>query len=201
MPPKSNLWQHYTRNPDQSGPCRHCGKIVKTKGNTSNLKCHLQSKHPKVFEVYSKSLKVEGQSQKIGKLTAEFGSTNSSEVGPNIQNEKASTSTPSSSAENNSSSKGSNKSFQHTILDALKKIESFKEGGSLNQKLIQAIIYMICKDCQPLSIVEHTRFCKLIKTMTPHFKIPSRFTVKRMINDTYEVIRDVMKKSTLTIHI
>lgn len=148
MPPKSILWQHYTRNPDQSGTCRHCGKIVKTKGNTSNLKCHLQSKHPKVFEVYSKSLKEDSQSQKTGKLTAEFTSPNSSTVGLNIQNEKPSSSTSSSSAANSSNSKGVNKSFQHTILGAFKKIESFKEGGSSNQKIIQAIIYMICKDCQ-----------------------------------------------------
>lgn len=181
MPPKSILWQHYTRNPDQSGTCRHCGNNVKTKGNTSNLKCHLQSKHHKVFEVFSKSLKEDSKSKKIGKLTRERTSPNTSTLDPNLQND-----IPNSSNSLNT--------YQDTISGAFKKIESFKEGGSSSQKITQAIIYMICKDCQPLSLVEHPGFCKLMKILAPHFKIPSRFTIKRMINEKYDMIKDVMKK-------
>lgn len=43
MPPKSTLWKHFDKNSDKT--CRQCGKILKTSGNTSNLKCHMESKH------------------------------------------------------------------------------------------------------------------------------------------------------------
>lgn len=33
-----------------------------------------------------------------------------------------------------------------TIVDAFNKVRAFKEGGSLSNKITQAIIYMLCKD-------------------------------------------------------
>lgn len=96
------------------------------------------------------------------------------------------------------------KPYQATIASAFRKIESFKEGGGLNQKITQAIVYMVCKDCQPFYIVEHIGFNKLMKTLAPHYKVSSRFTIKRLINDKFDVIAAIMrqklgnKKCTLT---
>ena len=49
----SNVWEHFKR-PERGKDdpvCRHCGKSVKNKrGNTSNLRAHIKTKH---FMVYS----------------------------------------------------------------------------------------------------------------------------------------------------
>lgn len=227
MPSKSSLWQHFVRNADQSGTCRHCGKTLKTKGNTSNLKCHLQSKHPNIFSVFKKSIKTNIDSSKpkqpksVDKLDNIQGPPTTSgpftQLVPLKADESAAgggstvsikESQPSSSA--SICSVGATpkdphpRPYQATIANAFRKIESFKEGGDRNQKITQAIVYMICKDCQPFSIVEHTGFNKLMKTVAPQYKVPSRFTIKRLINEKFELIASVMrqklsnKKCTLT---
>ncbi|XP_015374376.1 PREDICTED: uncharacterized protein LOC107169219 [Diuraphis noxia] len=51
---------------------------------------------------------------------------------------------------------------------------SFKEGGVKSEKIICAIMFMICKDnIQPLSIVEDEGFKYLMKAVSPNFKVPS----------------------------
>ncbi|XP_046668494.1 zinc finger BED domain-containing protein 4-like [Homalodisca vitripennis] len=85
-----------------------------------------------------------------------------------------------------------------------KRLSLLEKVVTETKKITQAILYMICKDCQPFSIVEHTGFNKLMKTVAPHYKVPSRFTIKRLINDKFELIASIMreklskKKCTLT---
>lgn len=43
---------------------------------------------------------------------------------------------------------------QKTISESFGVVPSFKEGGVKSDKLIHAIMYMIFKDNQPISIVE-----------------------------------------------
>lgn len=227
MSPKSALWQHFVRNADQSGTCRHCGKRLKTKGNTSNLKCHRQSKHPNIFSVFEKSTETKINSSKpkqpkcVDKLDNIQGPSTSSRLFTHSVSLKGDVSSVScgstvSVTESQPSSSASicsvgatpkdphPRPYQATIANVFRKVESFKEGGDRNQKITQAIVYMVCKDCQPFPIVEHTGFNKLMKTVAPHYKVPSRFTIKRLINDKFELIASIMreklnnKKCTLT---
>lgn len=62
-------------------------------------------------------------------------------------------------------------------------------------KITQAIVYMVCKDCQPFSIVEHIGFNKLMKTLAPHYKVPSRITIKRLTNNKFDVIAAIMRQN------
>lgn len=48
MPPKSAVWEHFEKEPNNCAKCRHCGVKIKTSGNTTNLKNHLEHKHPKI---------------------------------------------------------------------------------------------------------------------------------------------------------
>lgn len=231
MPPKSALWQHFVRNTDQTGTCRHCGKTLKTKGNTSNLKCHLQSKHPKIFSILDKSneirrtidsnddssrpkqpkLDIKLQAASTGSFTQPCtldieidAPSTSGRPTVGVEECRPSSSTSRTLVGANPNKETQNKPYQATIASAFRKIESFKEGGGLNSKITQAIVYMICKDCQPFTIVEHTGFNKLMKTLAPHYKVPSRFTIKRLINDKFDVLAAIMrqklgkKKCTLT---
>lgn len=52
MPPKSQCWRYFEEINVTSVKCRSCGKICKTAGNTTNLKCHLDKKHPNLMPKY-----------------------------------------------------------------------------------------------------------------------------------------------------
>lgn len=207
MSPKSVLWKHFIRNPDQSGTCRYCGKVLKTKGNTTNLKCHLQSKHPKILSQHDKSvtsISKPGSSIKSIEENKCVEETNITDESPSStclslpESKSLLRATPScsktDSQKTTQSSLSSTYQSQATISHAFKRIESFKEGGSHNNKITQSIIYVICKDFQPFSLVEHTGFNKLIKTIAPHYNMPSRFTIKRLISDKFDLLSNNMKE-------
>ena len=63
------------------------------------------------------------------------------------------------------------KKAKESIQDSFSNISSFKEGGKKYQKLTEKILYMICKDCEPLSIVEREGFTALMKCSAPNYKI------------------------------
>ena len=42
-------------------------------------------------------------------------------------------------------------SVQNTLSESIKFISSFKEGGEKFSKVTEAILYMICRDIQPIS--------------------------------------------------
>ncbi|XP_055525844.1 uncharacterized protein LOC129718788 isoform X2 [Wyeomyia smithii] len=48
MAPRSNIWMYFDKG-HFTGACKHCGKIVKTAGNTMNMWNHLQRRHPKEY--------------------------------------------------------------------------------------------------------------------------------------------------------
>lgn len=41
-PPKSDIWRQFTKTSKTEAKCKYCLKILKTSGNTSNLKAHLK---------------------------------------------------------------------------------------------------------------------------------------------------------------
>lgn len=42
-PPKSNVWQYFTKKDEKTASCKKCFKTVRYCGNTSNLHKHLKS--------------------------------------------------------------------------------------------------------------------------------------------------------------
>jgi len=53
---------------------------------------------------------------------------------------------------------------------------------------------MIVKDGLPLSMTEKQGFKEYCKIATPHFKLPSRRTICRMLDNKYEIIENAFKK-------
>lgn len=45
VPPKSNIWLHFTKVTKEQARCNVCSKTVKTSGNTTNLNSHLKRQH------------------------------------------------------------------------------------------------------------------------------------------------------------
>lgn len=162
-------------------------------GNTTNLYGHLRSKHKAAY-LAAKEIKIKS-SEKSSLVVRE-------EV---IDEPVASTSkildetiVPSGSSANKRVNTSSSDIFmsafkrQKTIEASFGVITNFKEGGVNASRLNHAIMYMICKDNQPLSIVEDKGFRHLMKTASPHFVMPSRRTISRNIFNMYDAMKEIV---------
>ncbi|CAI6355673.1 unnamed protein product [Macrosiphum euphorbiae] len=142
----SNVWKFFTKDNDKTATCSICQKKIKTSGNTSNLNGHLKSKHKNALAIIANN----------DNLNNPEPEASTSKI-PDVP------STPSAS-EKSKDNNVSNEMFmgafkrQKTIAESFGVMTSFKEGGVKSDKLIQAIMYMICKDNQPISIVEDEGF-------------------------------------------
>ncbi|KAJ8963867.1 hypothetical protein NQ314_005325 [Rhamnusium bicolor] len=66
------------------------------------------------------------------------------------------------------------------------------------KKIDKLVIEMICKDFQPISVVEDIGFKNLIKELEPRYNLPSRRTIGRtLLPDAYSQIKtklmDILK--------
>ncbi|KAF2890155.1 hypothetical protein ILUMI_16018 [Ignelater luminosus] len=61
---------------------------------------------------------------------------------------------------------------QKSIMSSFEEIYAFSASDNKALKINSALIYMICKDNQPFTIVENEGFRNLIKVITPHYKLP-----------------------------
>lgn len=52
MAPKSIFWKFFRKTDKKRAKCKLCSKDIKTSGNTSNLKCHIQSIHSKIYDEF-----------------------------------------------------------------------------------------------------------------------------------------------------
>lgn len=80
---------------------------------------------------------------------------------------------------------------QKTINESFAFLNSFKEGGQKSEKITHAIMYMVCKDNQPLSIVEDKGFVHLMNVVAPNFKIPSLREISRRIFLLYDSMKNM----------
>jgi len=54
-PSRSEYWKYFIRT-NEGGKCNICQKIIKTSGNTTNLRVHLTRAHPKLqFQMKDKT--------------------------------------------------------------------------------------------------------------------------------------------------
>lgn len=82
---------------------------------------------------------------------------------------------------------------QPTLSSSFSKISQYGDMGSKGIRLTNSILFMIYKDSQPFQIVENEGFLNLMKTACPLYKVPSRFTLKRMLNTKCDIIREHFK--------
>lgn len=207
-PPKSQLWKHFEKTSSLTATCRYCKQQLKTSGNTSNLKSHLKTKHPHVLPSPSSITYPSCSSSSINKQSKTTDSTTVNVLTSTNLDKQVEISHLSDDEgtliEETLSVAAKSPVAQKTIKEAFKTVESFKEGGSLSQKITQAIIYMLCKDGEPIYMVEHKGFLHLMKTLAPQYKVPTRKTMKKYIEEKYDVMTTLIKdrlkgkKCTLT---
>ncbi|KAF2897468.1 hypothetical protein ILUMI_08708 [Ignelater luminosus] len=80
---------------------------------------------------------------------------------------------------------------QKSIMSSFEEIYA---SGNKALKIYSALIYMICKDNQPFTIVENEGVRNLIKVIAPHYKLPSKTTLTRWVDDKYAALSTVFKE-------
>lgn len=60
--------------------------------------------------------------------------------------------------------------------------------GSNTVKITDAIVYYFCKENVPFDKIESESFRNLLETLCPLYKIPSRDTIKRRVDEKYSVL-------------
>ncbi|XP_039310270.1 uncharacterized protein LOC105193876 isoform X2 [Solenopsis invicta] len=126
MPPKSILWKHFIKTTD-GAKCNVCQQFIKTCGNTTNLRYHLQRKHP---DLYIKIINEESRKRKEMSSDSEV-ICEEEQDDVEERDESMLSPTPSTSTSSTSSCVNSSKSKkQPKLKDIFVKQKSFQDGGS-----------------------------------------------------------------------
>lgn len=72
-------------------------------------------------------------------------------------------------------------------------ISSYNEGGAKASKTSNAILYMIAKDNLSLCTTEKEGFRYFIQVIAPLYKVPTRTSVTKQMDDKYDVLSSVLK--------
>ena len=82
---------------------------------------------------------------------------------------------------------------QGTIKSCFDSTKPYPHQSSRYQHCENAVIDFICKDLQPLSVVDSPAFVSLVGTLDPCFQPPSRSTVTRaLIPKKYQAVKEVV---------
>ena len=85
---------------------------------------------------------------------------------------------------------------QATIKSCFDSSKPYPRQSPRYQHCENAVIEFVCKDLQPLSIVDSPPFLKLVGTLDPRFLPPSRSNVTRvLIPQKYEVVKEAVLAS------
>ncbi|XP_055543961.1 zinc finger BED domain-containing protein 6-like [Wyeomyia smithii] len=168
----SDIWYHFTKEKGK-GICRYCNaSISMSSGSTSNLKRHLQGKHP-LIPLNRQESKEKGKDAVVSK---EKGKDAVVDI---------------STTENNESGEPSQKSAEQRSLPV--SFSSGKPQSSMTQFIVKRLpiqksrsidtqlLTMICREYHPLSIVEDKEFVKFIELLNPSYNLPSRKTLSNSL--------------------
>lgn len=211
-PSKSQWWAFFIKLDASSAKCKTCGKILKTSGNTSNLKSHIQSSHPGInlkltqtddskkdsdFDNPPKKVKQKDistsftQPHRDSEFDNPLKKVKQKDISTSFIQPQPSTSSWSPSPDPPSPS--APVPTQKTLEDSFKTITSFQSGGRKYNEVTNSLVFMICKDNLPFKTVENAGFQHLMKTVAPHYHIPSRRTVKNLIQSQYQNAATLVK--------
>lgn len=210
-PKKSIVWRYFEKcKTPEFSQCLLCPKKVRSSGNTSNLKCHLRSLHPKEFNILFEVKENSNEKTDLKSIesnpeenvleshipSSPRASTSAESAVYSVNDNELSFSSCSSSVSTLSLKHQKQKAYaaQPKINHSFKNVFSWSEGGTQFNKMTTAIVYMICKDFQPISIVEDEGFKHLIVTAVPQYKIPSRKTISTLLDKKYDLMVSVFKE-------
>lgn len=190
-PPKSKIWNHFRKKDKIAATCKLCLRDIKFCGNTTNLFKHMKLNHGKVNIDHETALTTPDMScssSSFGSRTSSLQSTSGLKI---EGNEVTSPSKP--------PSVGSDKlALPNPIADAFNRASAYAIGGLRHAKIVNCILFFICKDNRPFRVIEGEGFKRLIHELAPMFKIPSLKYIKHQLEMKYEILSEKMKEKLLS---
>jgi hypothetical protein len=83
-------------------------------------------------------------------------------------------------------SASSSQSKQPTIEEAFSNSSAFTPQGVKQQRITDALLFMLSKDCMPIDTVDGEGFKIFVKTVEPRYKVPHRKTITKQLEDKFE---------------
>ncbi|XP_044581472.1 E3 SUMO-protein ligase ZBED1-like isoform X2 [Cotesia glomerata] len=160
---KSKAWEYFTPITSNSARCKFCQGIIKTAGNTTNLRCHLNSKHKLFIPV---DLQVNNKKRSVAAVEEPSNST--------VERKKLKTQT---------------QMAKNPVLQLYEKANSYADGGVEAEKLTNSLLYMVAVDYMPLCSVEKQGLRQFVKTARPRYSMPCRKTITKLMSDKYDVLK------------
>ena len=162
----SIVWEFFTKKSDSVVECKLCHHPLKrTHRSTSNLKRHIQARHPIEFEMEEEKRKP-SFSLKTTTSTQKFQAKDYKKIEecvPEAKKEKPGTSTMLK---------------QQTVTEAIERRQKYMPGDQRKTDIDSLILNMIIKDTQPMSIVEDEGFLELINYLNPRYEMIARSTIR-----------------------
>lgn len=204
---RSAIWNYFKRcDNEKEATCKFCDKCLKTSGNTSSLRGHLEKKHSNVIQELvaedplpkkSKSSDVtnediENNQPNIIESTIAVSDVDSRDI---IDIGASTSSCNSEDTTTNTEAKQKPQQQQQNVLELFGNIKSITSTeGTKHKKITEAISNFIIRDHKPFSVVEGKGFTQLMKEIVPLYKIPSRETFKKRVDEKYDAMSEVFKK-------
>ncbi|XP_071644462.1 zinc finger BED domain-containing protein 4-like [Temnothorax longispinosus] len=166
--------------------------MIKTKGNTTNLRFHLTRTHPKVLLQMKRATETSD-------VTEASTSPKQRKVMPQDETDQdidddfdimAKSVSPPNSSESPVLSVTSNISRSEASVVSLPVLKKRQYGGIKAAEYTNKLIFMIAKDNLPFATVEKEGFLTFMKTVAPLYKIPSRKKITSLIEEKYEFLSD-----------
>ncbi|XP_045462939.1 E3 SUMO-protein ligase ZBED1-like [Harmonia axyridis] len=184
-PPKSDVWTYFKKINSSTAICKQCSRSLKTSGNTSNLMKHLKSHGIDTRTHKAKGCYSDDTPRPSTSKDADIILNEETKLEQDSLNE---------GCETHSISSVSTTTITSDILQSFKTIKSFEVGGVKHSEISNTIDYFICADNRPFSTVEGRGFKKLMKTVCPLYKLPSREYFKSNIDLKYDIMHSVYKQ-------
>lgn len=194
-PPLSKVWKDFKKKDSKTAVCKFCLRDVKYSGNTTNLIKHLKTNHKNVsLNVGSTS---HGDKQKFNQSTASTSAActqPASSIQTQINPKNGAGATKSQLTDRKEEMEMIEAvTLTSPIIDSFKKASAYTEGGIRHAKLVNSLLYFICKDNRPFAVIEGKGFKHLMHEVAPNFKIPSVKFMKKQLMLKYEAVSSLMK--------
>ncbi|CAB3224851.1 unnamed protein product [Arctia plantaginis] len=181
-PKKSHVWKFFTKIEGNENlvKCKICQKTIKSCGNTSNLLSRVKNIHKAAFLDMNKEYSQVLSNVNLLNIHSEtITKTNEADSEPAVPSPEPlpSISTAVSKYIHVDNPVPPPLKRQKSIDESFKNISAYSESGNKTLQVNNALIYMICKDNQPFTIVENDGFRNIMKITAPHYKLPSHFGI------------------------
>lgn len=194
---KSKVWQYFKKGDNSLASCKICNKVLKTSGNTSNLRGHIEKVHSQHLTDDTSTnlpepLPKQTRLEFVTSANPDTQTTAGNESDPILPLSPIAGPSTSGTVANQTEQKV--KMLQPNVDDFFDRMRSVSsKDGVKSKKVTEAIVNFIVLDNKPFSTVEGKGFLRLMKEVLPLYKVPTRETIKTRIDEKYEAMAIIFK--------